>query len=131
MYKAADLRERTVEDLKELERTLAKELFSSRFKNFTNRLDDTSSLSKGRRDLARIKTVLLEKLRVSTAGAPAPAKKPAAKKAAAPKAEAAPPAAPSKPAAAAEAAPEAPPSKTAPKKKAAAKKTTAKKKSEE
>ncbi len=86
MYKAADLRERTLDDLKELEKSLSKELFTSRFKNFTNRLDDTSSLRKGRRDLARIKTVLLEKLR----GVPV-AKKPAAK--------AAPPAAaPSKPA---------------------------------
>ena len=125
MYKAEDLRERTLEDLRELERTLAKELFSARFKNFTNRLDDTSSLRKGRRDLARIKTVLLEKLRLSTAGAPvAPAKpKPAPKKAAA--AAAAPP---SKPAVEA-----APPSKPAPKKKAAAapKKKTSAKKSEE
>jgi large subunit ribosomal protein L29 len=134
MYKAADLRERTLDDLKELERTLAKEIFSARFKNFTNRLDDTSSLRKNRRDLARIKTVLLEKIRVSTAAVPAPKpaakkeEKPAAKKAAA----AAPVAPPSKPAAEA-AAPEAPPSKAAPKKKAAAapKKKTSAKKSEE
>jgi len=61
MLKAKDLRERSVEDLRELERTLSKEIFGSRFKNFTNRLDDTSSLRKNRRDLARVKTVLLEK----------------------------------------------------------------------
>ncbi len=124
MYKAADLRERTLDDLKELEKTLSREIFTARFKNFTNRLDDTSSLRKGRRDLARIKTILAEKLR----GAPAPAAKP--------KAAPAPKPAPSKPAPIAEAAaPEAPPSKAAPKKKAAAaapkKKAAAKKKSEE
>jgi large subunit ribosomal protein L29 len=61
MYKAKDLRERTVEDLRELEKSIAKEIFGARFKNFTNRLDDTSSLRKHRRDLARVKTVLAEK----------------------------------------------------------------------
>lgn len=130
MYKAADLRERTTDDLKELEKSLSRELFSSRFKNFTNRLDDTSSLRKGRRDLARIKTVLLEKLR----GAPvAPAKaaitpaKPATAKPAKPAKAATP--APSAPAV--EAAPEAAPSKPARKKAAAApKKKPAAKKSD-
>jgi len=118
MYKASDLRERTLDDLKELEKTLSRELFTARFKNFTNRLDDTSSLQKHRRDLARIKTILVEKLR----GAPAPA----------PSKKAAPAPAPSKPAEAA--APEAAPSKPAKKKAAAAapkKKAAAKKKSEE
>ena len=62
MYKAKDLRERTVEDLRELEKSLAKGIFESRFKNFTNRLDDTSAMRKSRRDLARVKTVLSEKL---------------------------------------------------------------------
>lgn len=65
MYKANDLRERTIEDLRELEKTLSKELFSARFKNFTNRLDDTSALRKHRRDLARVKTVLAEKAKGS------------------------------------------------------------------
>ena len=56
--KAKDLRERSVEDLRELEKSLAKDTFQNRFKNFTNRLDDTSLLNKTRRDLARVKTVL-------------------------------------------------------------------------
>lgn len=64
--KAKDLHERTVEDLKELEKTLAKDLFDSRFKNFTNRLDDTASLRTSRREIARIKTVLHEKARGSS-----------------------------------------------------------------
>jgi len=62
MLKAKDLLERTVEDLRELEKTLAKDIFEARFKNFTNRLDDTSSARKTRRDLARVKTVLAQKL---------------------------------------------------------------------
>jgi large subunit ribosomal protein L29 len=61
MFKAKDLRDRKVEDLKEMEKTLEGELFQARFKNFTNRLDDTSSIKKSRRDLARVKTVLVEK----------------------------------------------------------------------
>lgn len=56
--KAKDLRERSVEDLRELEKSLAKDTFQNRFKNFTNRLDDTSAMRKTRRDLARVKTIL-------------------------------------------------------------------------
>jgi len=40
--KARDLRDRTTEDLAELERSLSGEFFQNKFKNFTNRLDDTS-----------------------------------------------------------------------------------------
>ncbi len=58
--KSQDLRERSVEDLRELEKSLAKDLFQNRFKNFTNRLDDTSSIKKTRRDLARVKTLLVQ-----------------------------------------------------------------------
>jgi large subunit ribosomal protein L29 len=59
--KAQDLRERSVEDLKELDKSLAKDLFQSRIKNFTNRLDDTSALGKNRKDIARVKTLLKQK----------------------------------------------------------------------
>lgn len=59
--KAKDLRERSVEDLKELEKTLASELFQSRMKNFTNRLDNTASLGKQRKVIARVKTTLRQK----------------------------------------------------------------------
>lgn len=68
--KSKDLRERSVEDLRELEKSLAKDLFQHRFKNFTNRLDDTSSIKKARRDLARVKTLLVQ----NAQGASAPAK---------------------------------------------------------
>jgi large subunit ribosomal protein L29 len=101
MYKAKDLRERSADDLRELERSLSKELFGSRFKNFTNRLDDTSSMRKYRRDLARVKTVLAELARAGklpaakekTEAKAAPKAAAAPKKEEAPKAEAAAPAA--------------------------------------
>jgi large subunit ribosomal protein L29 len=56
--KAADLREKSVEDLGELQKTLQRDVFESRLKNFTNRLDDTSAIRKTRRDLARVLTLL-------------------------------------------------------------------------
>ena len=57
--KAKDLRERSVEDLAELEKSLATDtLPGTAFKNFTNRLDDTSAINKTKRDLARVKTIL-------------------------------------------------------------------------
>jgi large subunit ribosomal protein L29 len=111
--KAKDLHERTVEDLHELEKTISKDLFEARFKNFTNRLDDTASLRKHRREIARIKTVLHEK---SKNGAPATQKSAVvAEEKPIPKASA------SKPAVAEAAAPKK--KAAAPKKAAAAKKT--------
>lgn len=84
--KAKDLRERSVEDLKELEKSLSGDKFQNRLKNFTNRLDDTSALKKARRDLARVKTILVQKAHDPNAAAAKPAKKAApAKKVAAPK----------------------------------------------
>ena len=58
--KAKDLRERSAEDLKELEKSIAKDQFQARFQNMTNRLDDTSTIQKAKRDLARVKTILRE-----------------------------------------------------------------------
>jgi large subunit ribosomal protein L29 len=59
--KAKDLRERTTEHLCELEKSLAADVFQARFKNFTNRLNDTSSVRKARRELARVKTILVQR----------------------------------------------------------------------
>ena len=67
--KAKDLRERTTEHLNELEKQLNGEVFQARFKNFTNRLNDTATIRKTRRDLARIKTILTQRL--VQAGSPA------------------------------------------------------------
>ncbi len=57
-----ELRERTTEHLRELEKQLQGEVFQARFKNFTNRLNDTASIRKARRDLARVKTILTQRL---------------------------------------------------------------------
>jgi large subunit ribosomal protein L29 len=111
--KASDLREKGVEDLRELHKSLARDVFQNRLKNFTNRLDDTSTMRKTKRDLARVATLLREsemgivrspasgpeaktspepaerkpvvKARKATAGAKTAPKKSAAKKADAPK----------------------------------------------
>ncbi|MRG94528.1 50S ribosomal protein L29 [Polyangium spumosum] len=65
--KAKDLRERTTEHLQELEKTLGREVFDAKFKNFTNRLNDTAAIRKARRDLARVKTVLQQRATESAA----------------------------------------------------------------
>jgi large subunit ribosomal protein L29 len=122
MLKGNDLRERTLEDLRELEKTLTHDVFQNRFKNFTNRLDDTSAIRKAKKDLARVKTILSQK----AIGAASIAE--AAAVAAAPPVEAPKPKAPKKVAApkvAAKAAPVAPPAPAAAKKSAT--KKTAKK----
>jgi large subunit ribosomal protein L29 len=89
--KASDLREKSVTDLRELEKSLVHDVFQNRLKNFTNRLDDTSTMRKTKRDLARVVTVLREQaLGIVRTGAPATAKTeaeaPAPKPAKAPKA---------------------------------------------
>jgi len=61
--KARDLRDRSTEDLVELERSLTGERFQNKFKNFTNRLDDTSVIRKQKCDLARVKLILTERSR--------------------------------------------------------------------
>ena len=81
--KAKDLRERSNDDLKELEKSLAKDTFTARFKNFTNRLDDTSTINKTKRDLARVKT-LLRQAELNAAAGAAPTARAEAKAAAAP-----------------------------------------------
>jgi large subunit ribosomal protein L29 len=99
MLKATDLHERTIEDLRELEKTLTRDVFQNRFKNFTNRLDDTSSIKKAKKDLARVKTVLTQRTKgltpvakgevpAAAAGTESTEPKAKAKKAAAPRASA-------------------------------------------
>ncbi len=83
--KAKDLRERSLEDLKELEKSLRNDVFQNRLKNFTNRLDDTSTMKKTRREIARVTTLIAEKTRGEAPAAKAP-KAPKAVKVAAPKA---------------------------------------------
>jgi large subunit ribosomal protein L29 len=55
-----ELRECNTERLEELEKNLRRQIFDARIKNFTNQLDDTASIRRARRDLARVKTVMSE-----------------------------------------------------------------------
>ena len=59
--KAKEIRERTDEALTELHKQLEKQLFDGRFKNYTNRLNDTASIRRARKDLARVKTILTQR----------------------------------------------------------------------
>ncbi|MFO0759792.1 MAG: 50S ribosomal protein L29 [Byssovorax sp.] len=68
--KSKDLRERTTEHLRELEKSLANDVFQARFKNNTNRLNDTASIRRTRRDLARVKTLLTQRLNDTGAATP-------------------------------------------------------------
>lgn len=56
--KGAELREQSETELNELGAKTSAELFQARMANFTNQLDDSSKLNKGRRAIARIKTEL-------------------------------------------------------------------------
>lgn len=59
--KASELREQTIDELKEQERDLTRELWKTRMDNHTNQLDDTAKLRRLRRDIARIKTILTQR----------------------------------------------------------------------
>jgi large subunit ribosomal protein L29 len=95
--KASDLREKSVEDLRELQVSLAHDTFQNRLKNFTNRLDDTSAIRKTKRDLARVYTILHARAAAAPAAeAAAPAAEAVAVKAAPVEAAATPKKKPSK-----------------------------------
>ena len=59
--KAADIRESTTEELSTMEGDLRRQLWKARFDNHSSQLDDTSSIQKLRRDLARVKTILTQR----------------------------------------------------------------------
>ncbi len=56
--KAGQLKEKTVQELRELEAQLRDELFRLRIQQFTGQLQRTSELDGKRRDIARVKTIL-------------------------------------------------------------------------
>jgi len=59
-----ELRECNAERLQEIEKQIRREIFDARLKNYTNQLDDTASIRRARRNLARVKTLLTEKAKV-------------------------------------------------------------------
>lgn len=59
--KASELRESTLEDLKEKEIELSQQLFNLRLQKVTGQLENPSKVKVAKRDLARVLTVLREK----------------------------------------------------------------------
>ena len=64
---ANDLRNKSVEDLKTELSNLQRELFNLRFQLKTGQLQQTDNVRKVRRDIARINTILSEKLNSESA----------------------------------------------------------------
>ena len=63
--KASELREKSVEELAQTLIELAKEQFTRRMQQSTGQLNQTHLLKTVKREIARVKTVLNEKSRVS------------------------------------------------------------------
>ena len=61
MLKVTELRELSVEELNEKVNTLKKGLMQLRFQHKTGKLERHSSLREAKRDIARVKTVIIEK----------------------------------------------------------------------
>jgi large subunit ribosomal protein L29 len=59
--KAAELKEKSVDDLKIEAEALSKQLFQLRLQKATGQLDNVSKFKQIKKDLARVKTVLTEK----------------------------------------------------------------------
>ena len=59
--KAKEIRELTVEELKQREKDLAGECFNLKFQLATNQLSNTMKLTQVKQDIARVKTILREK----------------------------------------------------------------------
>jgi large subunit ribosomal protein L29 len=60
--KASQLRDLSLEELTEKEKGLKEELFNLRFQNATNQLENTARLPLTRKEIARISTVIREKM---------------------------------------------------------------------
>jgi large subunit ribosomal protein L29 len=58
--KANELREKSVDELKTLSDAERKSLFDLRFQHYTGQLMNTASLSRTRRNIARLETVIRE-----------------------------------------------------------------------
>ena len=61
--KASEFRDLSVDELEIKEKELAEAFFNLQFQHATGQLDNTAQLKKTRKDIARAKTILLEKRR--------------------------------------------------------------------
>ena len=66
---AAEMREKTIEQLREELVTLKKEQFNLRFQGATGQLENTSRVRTVRREIARVNTVLNDKARDAASAA--------------------------------------------------------------
>lgn len=62
--KAGEFRDLSIEELSVKEKELAESLFNLKFQHATGQLDNTAQLNKTRKDIARVKTILVEKRKV-------------------------------------------------------------------
>ncbi|MEQ9042691.1 MAG: 50S ribosomal protein L29 [Alphaproteobacteria bacterium] len=61
--KAEDLRSKSLDELEDSLLNLRKEIFNLRFQRTSGQLESTAQLRHARRDIARIKTILNERVR--------------------------------------------------------------------
>lgn len=59
--KADELRDKTDDELRDLERQVRDELFRLKMKHFTGQLQNVADIRQRKRDVARIKTILRER----------------------------------------------------------------------
>ncbi len=59
--KPGEIREKTLNELQKLQGELEEELFRLNFRHSTGQLQQTSNIRKARKDLARVKTIIVEK----------------------------------------------------------------------
>ena len=71
---AKDLRGNDPTELRSMLRKLEEDLFKNRLKKNTNQLENTALIRNTRRDIARVETVLTERLKVEKAAAKEKAK---------------------------------------------------------
>ncbi len=69
--RAKDLRGNDPAELRSTVRKMEEDLFKHRLKKNTNQLENTMLIRNTRRDIARVNTVLAERMRSSSGGAPA------------------------------------------------------------
>jgi large subunit ribosomal protein L29 len=61
MMKARELREMSIDELRQKERDLKEELFNLRFQRATGQLENLMRMGQVKRDIARVKTISREK----------------------------------------------------------------------
>lgn len=56
--KATEIRDLSIEEMKRKASDLEQEIFNLRFQHATGQLENSSKLKKGRREIARVKTII-------------------------------------------------------------------------